>query len=78
VERRRRKLHNEELHNLCPSPEFIRMLKIIDEMDRACSMHGRDRECMVGKPGERYLEDPCVNARTILKYLKGIEWEGVD
>jgi hypothetical protein len=38
-----RKLHNEELHNLYSSPSIIRM---IDEMGRACSTNGGDEECI--------------------------------
>jgi hypothetical protein len=33
-----RRLHNEDLHNLYPSPNVIRMMK----EDEACSSHGRD------------------------------------
>jgi hypothetical protein len=42
-----RKLHYEELHNLYSSPSMIRMIKIKeDEMDKACSTHGREEECV--------------------------------
>jgi hypothetical protein len=34
-----RKLHNEELHNLCSSPSIIRMIKSW-RMGRVCSMQG--------------------------------------
>lgn len=46
------------------------------EMDIACSTHGRDGKCIVGKPGERDLEDPCEN--NIKIDHKGLEWEGVN
>jgi hypothetical protein len=39
-----RKLHNEELHNLYSSPNIIRMIK--DDMGRACSTKGGDKECI--------------------------------
>jgi hypothetical protein len=36
-----RKLHNEEFHKLYSSPNVIRIIKM-DEMNRECSMHGRE------------------------------------
>jgi hypothetical protein len=48
-----RKLHNEELHNLYSSPNIIRMIKRGEnEMGRACSKHGEEKEyvqCFGGK-----------------------------
>jgi hypothetical protein len=42
-----RKLHNEELHNLCSSPNIIRMIRHSwDEMSRPCSMYGGEEECI--------------------------------
>jgi hypothetical protein len=41
----RRKLHNEEPHNLYSSPSIIRMIKE-DEMGRACSTNGGEEKCM--------------------------------
>jgi hypothetical protein len=42
VSERWRRLHNEELHNLYPSPNSIRQDHIKEnEMHRACIMHGR-------------------------------------
>jgi hypothetical protein len=42
-----RKQHYEELHNLYSSPSIIRMIKIKeDEMDKACSTHEREEECV--------------------------------
>jgi len=38
-----KRLHNEELHNLFPSPNIIRMMKM-DEMGRAYSTHGKDEK----------------------------------
>jgi hypothetical protein len=38
------KLHNEELHNLY-SQNIIEQIKD-DEMDSACSMHGREEWCI--------------------------------
>jgi hypothetical protein len=52
------KLHNGDLHNLYSSPSINDHVKE-DEIDRACSMNGRDEECtwdIVGKPkGKRPL-----------------------
>jgi hypothetical protein len=45
VERRWRRLHNEELHNLYGSPNIIRVIKE-DEMDGSCSTDGRDEKCV--------------------------------
>jgi hypothetical protein len=54
-----RKMHNEELHDLC-SPRIIRMIKK-EEMDRPCSMHGERRKCVgYGMKSQRerdHLED---------------------
>jgi hypothetical protein len=41
-----RKLHNEELHSLYPSPNVIRMINQGDEIDRAWRTNGREEECM--------------------------------
>jgi hypothetical protein len=43
-----RKLHNEELHTLYSSPNIIRM---IDEMGRACSMYEGEEEFIQGFGG---------------------------
>jgi hypothetical protein len=58
-----RKLHNEELHNLCSLPSIIRMIKSRRmRMGRACSTHGEKRNAcriLMGKPeGRRPLERP--------------------
>jgi hypothetical protein len=37
-----RRLHSEVLRNLYTSPNIIRIIKE-DEIDRACSTHGRDK-----------------------------------
>jgi hypothetical protein len=59
--RKRRKLHNEELHNLYSSSSTIRMIKE-DEVDRACNTNGAKRTAyriLVGKPeGKRPLGRP--------------------
>jgi hypothetical protein len=41
-----RKLHNEELHNLCSSPSIINDLVKEDGMGRACSTNGGEEECI--------------------------------
>jgi hypothetical protein len=46
----------------------------LDEMGRACSVHGGDEKCVqnVGKPeGKRPLRRPCVDERIILKWVLG-------
>jgi hypothetical protein len=43
-----RKLHNEELHNLCSSPNIIIMINNEDEMCRAYGTNGRGREMHIG------------------------------
>jgi hypothetical protein len=40
-----RKLYNEELHNLCSSPNITRMTRI-RRMDRTRGTHGREEECV--------------------------------
>jgi hypothetical protein len=43
----RRKLHNEELHNLYSSSNIIIMIQVKeDEMGRACSTSGGEEECI--------------------------------
>jgi hypothetical protein len=40
-----RKLHNEELHDLCSSPSIIRIIEgEEDEMSGACSTNGGEEE----------------------------------
>jgi hypothetical protein len=51
------KLHDEEFHNLYSSRNIIRMIKIKDNVDGACSTYGRKNthKFLVGKPeGKRY------------------------
>jgi hypothetical protein len=38
-------LHNEELHNLCASPDVTRVIKS-RRMSRAYSMDGKDKKCV--------------------------------
>jgi hypothetical protein len=42
----RRKLRNEEIHNLNPPPSIIIHEVKEDEMGRACSTHGEEVECI--------------------------------
>jgi hypothetical protein len=50
-----------------------------DKMGRACSKHGRDEKCRVGKPkGKRPLGRPRQRWENITMDLRGIWWEGVD
>jgi hypothetical protein len=46
-----RKLQNEELHNLYSSPDIIRQVKV-NEVGRACSMHGRGENSVQGFGGK--------------------------
>jgi hypothetical protein len=46
-----RKLHNKELHNLYSSPAIIRQVKA-NEVDGACSMHGRGEKNVQGFGGK--------------------------
>jgi 23S rRNA A2030 N6-methylase RlmJ len=41
-----RTLHNEELHNLCGSPNIIRQIKSTRMRLETCSTHGRDEKCI--------------------------------
>jgi hypothetical protein len=46
-----RKMHNEELHNLYSSPHIIRQVEA-NEVDGACSMHGRGEKSVQGFGGK--------------------------
>jgi hypothetical protein len=64
-----RKLHNEELHNLYYSPNFIKVIKE-NAMGGACSTYRRDKMCNHGflsgnLKGREHFED--LNERIILK-----------
>jgi hypothetical protein len=65
-----RNQHNEELHNLYPSPSIIRM-KSTRQMDRACSTNREKRNTyriLMGKPeGKRPLGRPNVGGWIIMK-----------
>jgi hypothetical protein len=43
---RRRKLHNEELHDLYSLPSIIRIIKLRRQMGRVCSMNVAEEECI--------------------------------
>jgi hypothetical protein len=62
VTRKRRKLHNEELNDLCCSPKIVRAIKSRRRMGGACSTYGERRgvyRVLLGKPeGKRSLERP--------------------
>ena len=66
-----RKLHNEELNDLCPSPIIVRVIKSrrmrwAGHVARMGERRGVYR-VLVGKPGERdHLEDPGLDGRIIL------------
>jgi hypothetical protein len=76
-----RKLHNEELNNLYSSPSIIRMMK--DEMGRACSTNGENRNAyriLLGRPeGKRPLgRSKCTWVDNIKMGHREIEWDGMD
>jgi hypothetical protein len=65
-----RRLHNEELHNLYPSPNIIKVIKNKDdEMGGACSMHRRDemhtKFWSENLKGGDHLEDLVIDRRII-------------
>jgi hypothetical protein len=78
------RLHNEELHNLCASPDFIRVIKSwrMRWAERvACMGEMRNTyKILFGKPeGKRSLRT--LRRRwddNIRKDLREIGWEGVD
>jgi hypothetical protein len=80
----RRKLHNKELHNLCPSPNIIRMIKSrrmkwarhVARMEAKRNVY----RVLTGKPeGKRQLGRPRRRwADNIKTDLKEIKWDGMD
>jgi hypothetical protein len=57
-------LHNEKLHNLYSLPNIIRMIQVKeDEMDRACSLHGGEEECIQGFGGNARREETSRKTR---------------
>jgi hypothetical protein len=78
---KRRKLHNEELSDLYPLPNIVRVVK--SRRMRWAGHVARMREgrsgyrVLVGKPeGKRPLGDPDVDGRIILRWIFR-KWEGV-
>jgi hypothetical protein len=67
-----RKLHNEELHDLHPSPTIVDKL-VKNEMGWACSSYGEGRgvyKVLVGKPeGKRPLGRPRRRWDVILRWM---------
>ena len=47
-----RRLHNEEHCALYSSPDIIRVIKLIIQMDRACSTYGGEERYVQGFGGE--------------------------
>jgi hypothetical protein len=48
-----RQLHKVERYDLYSSPNIIRVIKVKkDDMDGACSMHGRQERCIQSVGGE--------------------------
>ena len=74
VTREWRKLHNEEINYLYSSPNIVRVIKLENEMGRACSAYGRQErriQCFGrGNLRERdRLGDPGVDERIILRWI---------
>jgi hypothetical protein len=47
-----RRLHNEELQDLCSTPNIVRVIKSRkDEIGKACSMYGGEARCIQGFGG---------------------------
>jgi hypothetical protein len=70
----RRRLPNEEVHNLYASPNTIRLIKIKeDEIGRACSTHMRNANyILIGKlERKRPLGRPRRRREIILKWILG-------
>jgi hypothetical protein len=80
-----RKLHNEELHNLYPSPFIIRIVESTMRWEGHVTQKGEKRNAyriLVGKPeGKSHWEDQDVGGWTILKWIleryDGMEWIGL-
>ena len=70
-----RKLHNEELHDLYPSPNIVRVTKSqrmrwAGHVARVVVWGGVIYRVVVGKPeGKRHLEDTGVDGRIILRWI---------
>jgi hypothetical protein len=47
-----RRLHNEELYTLYPSPDIIRVIKSRKQIGRTCSTFGGEERCIQGFSGE--------------------------
>jgi hypothetical protein len=55
-----RKLHNEDLHNLYTSPSQINE----NEMGKACSTNGREKECMLDIAGKTRMKETTGKTKT--------------
>jgi hypothetical protein len=79
-----RKLHNEELHNLYPSPSIIRIINLRRmRWERHVARMGEKRNAyrtLVGKPeGKSSVGRPRRRWVDSIKMdLREIEWDGVD
>jgi len=71
-----RKVHNEELHNLCTAPNIVRVVKSrrmrrVGQVARMGEMRNAYKD-LAGKPeGEEHSEDLRVYGRMILKWIFG-------
>jgi hypothetical protein len=77
-----RKLHDEGLHNFYSSPSIIRMIDQ-DEMGRACSTNGANRNAYGILVGKLKGKIPLVRPRSrwvnnIKMDLREIGWDGTD
>jgi hypothetical protein len=67
-----RKLHNEELHKMYPSPNIIRQIKS-RRMSRACGTHGRGEKSVQGFGGKTRRKETTRMTQGVGGRM-GLEW----
>jgi hypothetical protein len=78
-----RKLHNEELHNLCSSPSIIRMIKsrMMRWTENVARMEGKRNayRILVGKPeGKQPLARPRRRWKNNVKEMRWVSMDWID
>jgi hypothetical protein len=59
-----RKFHNEELHNLYPSPDIIMQVKVkANEVGGTCSTHGRGQKSVQGLSGKARRKETTLKTK---------------